>query len=311
VVCDGCNADCPRRDFSKGQLRKPYPRCYDCTQGTAGQKRALDYDVYECNECGRQFSDENALAQHRHTHRARSFPCPGCGQLYRGMTDAASHFESGGCSACRDKEQARRVAYERVAQTAGSSNFLVNPHMLTHNGESGGGYSAGGANYVCHACKRTFSLLASLMQHTENRPACRQGKNPNVNLQLTHHTTAPQPQRLKFFHGTTWQSACSIHDRGFIPSQSGCLGEGTYVAREDKARRFAELRAMETGGYGGLVELLVTVRNPKYVIANDYHWQSEGYDACRAERTSASTNIEWCIRDPSAIEVIRIETVYG
>jgi len=128
VVCDGCNADCPRRDFSKGQLRKPYPRCYDCTQGTAGQKRALDYDVYECNECGRQFSDENALAQHRHTHRARSFPCPGCGQLYRGMTDAASHFESGGCSACRDKEQARRVAYERVAQTAGSSNFLVNPH---------------------------------------------------------------------------------------------------------------------------------------------------------------------------------------
>ena len=54
---------------------------------------------------------------------------------------------------------------------------------------------------------------------------------------------------------------------------------GIYVAREEKATRFALLRAEETGQHGGLVELLVTVRNPKYVLSNDSCWQDEGYDA--------------------------------
>jgi hypothetical protein len=54
---------------------------------------------------------------------------------------------------------------------------------------------------------------------------------------------------------------------------------GIYVAREEKATRFALLRAEETGQHGGLVELLVTVRNPKFVLSNDSCWQDEGYDA--------------------------------
>jgi hypothetical protein len=45
------------------------------------------------------------------------------------------------------------------------------------------------------------------------------------------------------------------------------------------------------------------------VMYNDYNWQNEGYDACRAEKTSASTNMEWCIRDPSQITVVRIAYV--
>ena len=120
-----------------------------------------------------------------------------------------------------------------------------------------------------------------------------------------------------------------------MPSGDGCLGRGIYVAREDKATRFAKLR--EPLG-GGLIELLVRVQNPKFVIANDSSWQSQGldhscyshpfislsalpptdsliihannrglgYDACRAESTSASTNMEWCIKDASQITVIDI-----
>ena len=43
---------------------------------------------------------------------------------------------------------------------------------------------------------------------------------------------------------------------------------------------------------------------------NDAHWQREGYDACRAEKTSASTNMEWCILEPNQISVVRIHFVH-
>ena len=96
------------------------------------------------------------------------------------------------------------------------------------------------------------------------------------------------------------------------PTQdSGCLGRGIYVARREKAERFALQRAGEIGAScGGLIELLVTVNNPKYVVHNDHDWQGQGYDACRAERTSSSTNMEWCIRDSSQITIIRVEEVW-
>ena len=82
------------------------------------------------------------------------------------------------------------------------------------------------------------------------------------------------------------------------------------MAREDKARRFAVTRAKEEGDrYGGLVELLVTIRDPKYTMYNDYGWQDEGYDACRAERTSSSQSIEWCVKSADQIKVVRVSEV--
>ena len=53
----------------------------------------------------------------------------------------------------------------------------------------------------------------------------------------------------------------------------------------------------------------MTFYNAKYVDSNDTGWREEGHDACRAESTSASTNMEWCIRDRSQVEVIRISKV--
>jgi hypothetical protein len=50
-------------------------------------------------------------------------------------------------------------------------------------------------------------------------------------------------------------AATTIERDGFLPSTNGCLGRGVYVAREEKARRFAQQRARETGSScGGLVE---------------------------------------------------------
>lgn len=82
VYCSDCGCDRARRDFSTRQLKKEYPRCYDCTQG-GDSSYGQETFAFECPECSKRFADANSLAQHRHTHRARSFPCPGCGELYR------------------------------------------------------------------------------------------------------------------------------------------------------------------------------------------------------------------------------------
>jgi hypothetical protein len=118
---------------------------------------------------------------------------------------------------------------------------------------------------------------------------------------------AAQPQSLRFFHGTSWERAQQIQTAGFLPSESGCLGAGVYVAREDKARRFAQNSARNGGaGGGGLVEVVITFSNPKFVDSNDTAWQEEGHDACRAEHTAASTNMEWCVKSASQVRVVRI-----
>lgn len=300
--CSMCGRDGP---FSGNQKRMgPTRRCTVCVGNP--------YNTFSCQTCGRKFQSRNDLEQHQQTHIARQYACPGCGKMYRGMTDTTKHFESGACEACKGPQNARKALYNLVSSQPGGRNFLANdPGMLrlTHNGElsSGGGYTEQGNLYKCPACGKGFYNLSGMMAHQQARPQCRDGQN--FNLRLGHN--GGQQQQMRFFHGSSWDNAWRIKADGFIPSESGCLGRGIYVAREDKARRFAERRARETGaGVGGLVHLLVTVSNPKYVMNNDYHWQSEGYDACRAERTTASTNMEWCIRDASQVQVIRVEEVY-
>jgi hypothetical protein len=113
----------------------------------------------------------------------------------------------------------------------------------------------------------------------------------------------------KFYHGTSWSVAEKIARAGFRASVDGCLGPGVYVARRDKAERFAQEASRHGRCVGGLVEVLVTVRRPKFVDYNDRGWRSEGFDACRAESTSASTNMEWCIADASQVQVLRVSPV--
>ena len=122
----------------------------------------------------------------------------------------------------------------------------------------------------------------------------------------------PEPRHARvLYHGTSsWENAQRIKRNGFIPSEDGCLGRGVYVAREDKARRFAQNSSRHSGaGSGGLVEVIVTLSNPKYVSSNDTSWQTQGHDACRTNRTDASTNYEWCVRDATQVRVLRVTRV--
>ena len=114
---------------------------------------------------------------------------------------------------------------------------------------------------------------------------------------------------LKLFHGTSWERAKQILRDGFIESTVGCLGPGIYVAREEKARKFAANKARHGGREGGLVTVLVSYRRAKYVGQNDTTWQAQGFDACRAEETSSSNNMEWCFKNRDQLEVIAMERV--
>lgn len=115
--------------------------------------------------------------------------------------------------------------------------------------------------------------------------------------------------RLKFYHGTSWDAAQRIVREGFKVSEDGCLGRGVYVARRDKALRFAKNRSRHGGEAGGLVTAVVSFEHPKFVSGDDDEWQYEGYDACRTDATSASEHMEWCLKELSQLRVIEVEHV--
>lgn len=113
---------------------------------------------------------------------------------------------------------------------------------------------------------------------------------------------------MKLYHGTSVARAERIEEEGFRPSDRGCLGPGVYLARKEKAERFA-LDTLRHGGDGGsaLVEALVRIHRPKYVSSDDKEgrWRMEGFDACRTDQTSFSQNMEWCIASPAQVDLIR------
>ena len=121
------------------------------------------------------------------------------------------------------------------------------------------------------------------------------------------------PQQIALFHGTSWENAQRIERDGFDLkfAHHGQLGKGVYVARHEKAYRFAENGAWHDGDEGGLIKVLVNIQNPKYVseVQRAGHWWDEGYDACRVDSTPLSSNMEWCIRDPAQIRVLSISRV--
>ena len=66
--------------------------------------------------------------------------------------------------------------------------------------------------------------------------------NPYMHADLAaaaQYAGADGKNKYKFFHGTSFKYAQKIKQGGFIKSTKGLLGEGVYVAREGKARRFA------------------------------------------------------------------------
>ena len=90
------------------------------------------------------------------------------------------------------------------------------------------------------------------------------------------------------YHGTSWEMACEIDSNGFQMSDDGRLGAGVYVARYEKAHKFALAFDRHGGKTGGMLEVIISFRNPKYASYEDDDWQDQGHDACRADETAAS-----------------------
>jgi hypothetical protein len=101
---------------------------------------------------------------------------------------------------------------------------------------------------------------------------------------------------LSLFHGTTVESAKSILQNGFRASSQGQLGAGLYLAREDKAQKFAT-DGRHGWGRGVVFCVDAVLRNPlfKSISSNVGNWQAQGHDGVRVDRTLASHNMEWCV----------------
>ena len=75
-----------------------------------------------------------------------------------------------------------------------------------------------------------------------------------------------EEQYLKLYHGTSNENAISILQEGFAVSDTGQLGIGVYLAREDKAERFAVDSGLRGHGTSGTVlQCQFAFSYPKYV----------------------------------------------
>ena len=82
---------------------------------------------------------------------------------------------------------------------------------------------------------------------------------------------------------------------------------GVYLAREDKAERFAKDASNRGKGYGAIViRCQFSYSNAKFVTHSSSagNWQSEGHDAVRCDDTQLSTNMEWCVSSSSKVKAI-------
>ena len=139
-----------------------------------------------------------------------------------------------------------------------------------------------------------------------------QGPTPRARANYCTGTTmeiGARPTTLKMYHGTSWERAKQIKEAGFVPSPDGLMGPGVYVAREDKATRFAQNTQWHGGSTGALITLLISFKRAKFVSDDDKTWQDEGYDACRTTKTSSSPNMEWCVASSDQVTIISIAKI--
>lgn len=197
---------------------------------------------------------------------------------------------------------------------------LIKPPQRNATGRSGVGRPVARTGVAVAA---TNSAAATQPQRTTTVciPSVRLATTPsphqkNVTAQtgvalVTAVAATTSLQSLKMYHGTSWEAAQRIMKEGFKPSRGPgqCLGPGVYVARQDKALRFAANVQRHDHETGGLVEVLIRFRNAKYVSHDDDQWQKQGYDACRTDQTSASSNMEWCVASPEQVEVLGIQEI--
>lgn len=157
--CGDCGLWCDRYDFSLNQWQKGEggSRCKNCIAGV----------TYECNECFRQFNSRNSLDQHMQVHRPRNVACPVCNEVrFRSGANAVQHVESGYCSGCRGRDNARQQIYNFASSKSTMKPYMTSVPRLTNGG--GGSYGAvPDYPYKCPSCAKSFQQLSQLLQHKD------------------------------------------------------------------------------------------------------------------------------------------------
>jgi DNA-directed RNA polymerase subunit RPC12/RpoP len=105
---------------------------------------------------------------HMQTHRRRDIACPVCGERrFASGANAVQHVESGYCSGCRGKDNARKSIYEFARQQQGMQRFMSDLPMLQN-----GAYNSNAVPdvpYRCKDCSKSFRQLSQLLQHQDNK----------------------------------------------------------------------------------------------------------------------------------------------
>mmetsp|Transcript_16355 Transcript_16355/g.39897 ORF Transcript_16355/g.39897 Transcript_16355/m.39897 type:complete len:236 (+) Transcript_16355:62-769(+) len=154
--CAECGQNVHLRNFSMNQVRKGegVARCSDCVNTT-----------YECQICFKECKNENNLQQHMQVHQPRNVACPVCGeQRFRSATNAVQHVESGSCSSCRGKDNARDAIYRFVSAKAPQ---LLNQRAIGYFSDSD--EEPPEYPYECSYCSKAFRQLSQQMQHEKDK----------------------------------------------------------------------------------------------------------------------------------------------
>lgn len=152
-----------KSNYSSNQWRKGdgSSRCVDCVDG-------VHYVSITCDVCRRSFNTQNELNMHMQVHRPKTVSCPVCSvQRFRSAANAVQHVESGYCTGCVGRDNAREQIYKFASGTRQMQQFVTQHPMLEY-----GDYTDSGVPdypYQCPQCDTCYRNLSQLMQHQDQR----------------------------------------------------------------------------------------------------------------------------------------------
>lgn len=164
--CYQCDRYQSCSQFSSNQWRKGEgsSRCKGCVNGVT---QSFTTYQYCCGVCNKSFQSQNNLDMHMQVHRPTNIACPVCGdRRFKSGANAVQHVESGYCSGCRGRENARRQIYDFTSSKAPMRKYMTDVPLLTNGSRSS---IVPDYPYQCRECSRSFRQLSQLMQHQDQK----------------------------------------------------------------------------------------------------------------------------------------------
>jgi len=171
-VCADCDSFQSSSSYSRNQWLKGdgASRCKNCVNGYGGGGGYATIMSFTCGTCYKCFGSQNELDMHQQVHRPRDVACPVCGVCrFRSGANAVQHVESGYCSGCRGKDNARNQIYQFASNQGSMSRYISDVPQLTYGDNS---WQQGGVPdfpYQCPECSKSFRQLSQLLQHRDNK----------------------------------------------------------------------------------------------------------------------------------------------